>query len=611
MQAIILSAGKGTRLGDLTSNCNKSMLEINGQTIISTALDKIASTGIKEVIIVIGYNGQAIEASIGNYYMGMLITYVQNDNFENANNIYSIWLCRNFLTRSDTMILEGDLIFDQEIIDNVLSSIDNTIVVAPLASAMNGSIVEIDHFQNMHFSKSSKIVDPNSKKYKTVNIYLFTQKFSQQVYVPLLAKEVLSGNLNQYYEDVLNTDIIRTFFKLQILSDNNKWFEIDTPSDLMIASVLFSKGERKYNELVMNYGGYWRFPKIADHYYLTNPFFPNQQMLNELKEALGELILNYPSGRTLLNTLATPIYKCEKKHLLVGNGSSEMIKILLNKLPGKFGVIVPTFEEYLNIIDPTKLVTLLPSSENFEVTIEELEILSNQVDCIIIVNPNNPTGSHLSSDLILQLLNILHSKGKYLILDESFADFFIGESILSSKNLNRFDNLFIIKSLGKSHGIPGIRCGLLFSSNNRYMEILKNSLPIWNTNSILEHYLEIFPRYQRQFEQSCAKVAEERDCFYNELKEVSYLIPYPSYANFILCEVTTGSITASEIVHILLEEFNILVKFCGSKKGFGKREFIRIGIKDRRSNKLLITALIQIRDKLGISQNIVVPTYAM
>ena len=94
----------------------------------------------------------------------------------------------------------------------------------------------------------------------------------------------------------------------------------------------------------------------------------------------------------------------------------------------------------------------------------------------------------------------LKQSGKYLIYDESFADFYSDQeiSLINKPDLFKFENLIILKSLGKTYGIAGIRLGLLF--NKKYENIFKwrSYLPIWNINSFSEVFLDLLPRYQKE-----------------------------------------------------------------------------------------------------------------
>ena len=94
MQAIILAAGMGRRLGELTNDNTKCMLEVNGTRLINRTLDAIAAVGIKRAILVVGYKAENVKKWVGQSYNGREIVYVENPIYDQTNNIYSLFLAK-------------------------------------------------------------------------------------------------------------------------------------------------------------------------------------------------------------------------------------------------------------------------------------------------------------------------------------------------------------------------------------------------------------------------------------------------------------------------------------------------------------------------------------
>lgn len=99
----------------------------------------------------------------------------------------------------------------------------------------------------------------------------------------------------------------------------------------------------QYKKLTSRYGGYWRFPHLKDFCYLVNPYFPPARMMEELKSNFDILVRQYPSGMRINCLLAAKTFGISEEHIVLGNGAAELIKALLEELPGKVGVIRPTF----------------------------------------------------------------------------------------------------------------------------------------------------------------------------------------------------------------------------------------------------------------------------
>ncbi|MDO4556877.1 MAG: NTP transferase domain-containing protein, partial [Lachnospiraceae bacterium] len=119
MQAIILAAGMGKRLKELTQNNTKCMIKVNGITLIERMLHQIEKQKVKRIIIVVGYEGQKLIDYIGTLDISTPIVFVYNHIYDKTNNIYSLSLTRDYLCEDDTLLFESDLIFD----DSVLSAL--------------------------------------------------------------------------------------------------------------------------------------------------------------------------------------------------------------------------------------------------------------------------------------------------------------------------------------------------------------------------------------------------------------------------------------------------------------------------------------------------------
>ena len=112
MQAIILAAGMGRRLGELTSQNTKCMVKVNGVSLIDRLLGQLSRLALNRVVIVVGYKGQELKDYIGQRYAERLkIEYVENPVYDRTNNIYSLALAKDQLQEDDTLLIESDLIF--------------------------------------------------------------------------------------------------------------------------------------------------------------------------------------------------------------------------------------------------------------------------------------------------------------------------------------------------------------------------------------------------------------------------------------------------------------------------------------------------------------------
>ncbi len=297
---MILAAGMGRRLGELTRNNTKCMVEVNGEKLIDRAIRQLSKLNLKRLIIVVGYEGQKLMDHIGRRYDDVLkIEYINNPIYDRTNNIYSLALAKKELCEDDTILLESDLIYEDRMLEMIVRHRDpNHALVAKYESWKDGTMVTIDEDRNIvnFIPKQAFRYEDTDVYHKTVNIYKFSREFSENEYVPLLDAYCRVMGYNEYYEQVLRVLTMLHSSTLKALPiKDEKWYEIDDVQDLDIASTLFSEKEVKYKEYHKRYGGYWRFPKLMDYCYLVNPFFPPKQMKDELRANFDSRLTEDPS----------------------------------------------------------------------------------------------------------------------------------------------------------------------------------------------------------------------------------------------------------------------------------------------------------------------------
>jgi histidinol-phosphate/aromatic aminotransferase/cobyric acid decarboxylase-like protein/choline kinase len=598
MQALILAAGTGSRLGKHTKENTKCMLEINGETLIKQALEKLNNVGITKLILVIGYKKDNLISHVGNSYKNIQIEYVENPIYDKTNNIYSLFLAKDKLEEDDTILLESDLLFDQSILEKLLIDKRKSLaVVDKYQSWMDGTSVTLDEDDNItgFYGKKAFKFQNVQEYYKTVNIYKFSKEFSSKTYIPFLEAYSKAKGDNEYYESVLNILTILDGHELRAMKINDeKWYEIDDVQDKANAEVIFSKNAQDKLKLIQSrYGGYWRFPELRDFCYLVNPYFPTKKMQEEMKAYFYDLLSQYPSGQGTQRLLAGKMFGIESENIIVGNGAAEIIRGLGKAITGTFGLAFPTFNEYPESIGYDRVVQFIPKNKNFSYGINEIIELANKCDNLLLINPDNPSGNFISKDELLKLADKLLEMNKNFILDESFVDFSTNgeaETLINQDILDKYPNLIIIKSISKSYGIPGIRLGVLATSNNTIMAAIQKEITIWNINSYGEYFLQIIGKYKKDYVQGCIEISTERDRFYKRLQEIDYLEVVYSQANYFLLHVT-DRFTATELSEILLDRYELYIKDLTGKIGFEGKECIRLAVKNFDDNEFMIEKL--------------------
>ena len=601
MQAIILAAGMGKRLGEYTKNNTKCMVPVNGVPLIDRVLNQLSSLKLSRVVIVVGYEGQKLIDYIGNEYNGLKIEYIFNSIYDKTNNIYSLALAKDKMQEDDTLLLESDLIFDDRLFSLVVDNpCPNLALVAKYEAWMDGTMVQIDDERNIvnFVPKEAFRHEQADSYYKTVNIYKLSKEFSANRYVPFLEAYMKAIGNNEYYENVLR---ILSFLDCKDLKalpiTDEKWYEIDDKQDLDIAEALFADDEQLMQKFYSRYGGFWRFPKMLDFCYLVNPFFPSQRMLDEMKASFQTLLTEYPSGMKVNALLASKCWGVSEKYIVPGNGAAELIKFLMDNLNGKLGVIRPSFEEYPNRYQG-EVVTFIPQNSDFRYTGQDIiDYYANKdIANLLLINPDNPSGNFIPKDDILKVADWCKLNKVRFIVDESFVDFSEDYEICSMLDdtiLESYPNMIVVKSISKSYGVPGLRLGIMASADEVLIKEAKKYVSIWNINSFAEFFMQIFTKYSKDYHKACGSFQAERADFLSKLCEIPFIHVMPTQANFVLCEVKEPY-CSMEIVKRMLREHNILLSACSAKKGLQGGKYLRIAIRGHQDNARLIEAFKQL-----------------
>lgn len=591
----------GKRLGEHTKDNTKCMVKVNGVRLIDRMLTQLSTRGLSRVVIVVGYKKDELIKHIGNRYDDRIkIEYVHNDIYDRTNNIYSLALAKHYMIEEDTLLLESDLIFDDSMLDLLISNPEpNLALVAKYETWMDGTMVRISEDNDiMNFiPKKAFRYSDIEHYYKTCNIYKFSREFSTTQYVPFLEAYSKAMGNNEYYEQVLRvlTALDRSSLKALPIT-TEKWYEIDDVQDLDIAEAMFSPEEELLGKYYRRYGGYWRFPQLKDYCYLVNPYYPSQRMKEEMRANFDVLLTEYPSGMGVNSLLAGKYFGISQDYVVVGNGAAELIKSYIeNHVEGSIGIIYPTFEEYPNRTIAERIVKYVPNNADFAYTAKDIQTFfaEKEIKTLLVINPDNPSGNFIPVPDLRSLITWAREYDITMIVDESFVDFtdgFENNSLLHNSILEDHDNLVVVKSISKSYGVPGLRLGILASGDKELIARMKKEVAIWNINSFAEFYMQIYGKYEKDYTVACHRFIKERNIFFEELKAVSYLRVIPSQANYFLCEVT-DRYTATELTQLLLQRYNILIKDCGTKSAFAGKQYIRIAIRDRADNAYFVEAL--------------------
>lgn len=599
MQAIILAAGMGKRLKELTKNNTKCMVQVNGVTLIDRMLHQIEKQNVSQIVIVVGYEGRKLIDYIGTLDIRTPIRYIENPIYDKTNNIYSLALAKDWLCKDDTLLFESDLIFEDSVLTCLIDDPRETLALVDKYELwMDGTCVKLSEEDDIEaFIPGKKCsFDEIDEYYKTVNIYKFSRHFSQTRYVPFLEAYQRALGQNEYYEQVLR--VIAMLDSPEIKAKRltgQQWYEIDDIQDLDIASSMFAAEENQKVELLQGrYGGYWRYPRLMDFCYLVNPWFPPQKLMDEIKANFETLLTQYPSGMRVNSLLAAKNFGVRQENILVGNGAAELIKCLMNRFTGNVGIIRPTFEEYGHRYAEDKLVAFWPENEEFTYTAENLIQFfgDKNIQNLILINPDNPSGNYIAKDGLQKLIVWTKENKIKFVVDESFVDFAEEENatLIEQNMLDENRHVYVMKSISKSYGVPGLRLGILASGDEETILTLKQDVAIWNINSFAEFYMQIAEKYKNEYKSALKKFREERARFIEELQSIPEIRVIPTQTNFVMVELI-NKMTVKELNQRLVAKHHILIKDLTGKIQERGKQYVRIAIRTTEENNILLDAI--------------------
>ena len=335
--------------------------------------------------------------------------------------------------------------------------------------------------------------------------------------------------------------------------------------------------------------------EIIDFSGNLNPLGFPKRAEDALKENL-HLICTYPDKKYKALKQAIGTYTgADPSHIVVGNGSTELISTFIQTVHAKHSIIMgPAYSEY------EREVSLgggkfeyfpLKEEEDFKLNLPALlEALTPDVGMFVVCNPNNPTGTAIRTEEMCQILAHCKKIGASVMIDETYLEFSdILPEICSIPLVKEFDNLFVIRGTSKFFAAPGIRLGYGISSNQAFLDRFKTNTNPWSVNSLADFIGQhIFTDFEFH-KKTQTLVSEERRKAFAELSTWKNIKAYPSEANFILLKLKTDRITAHELFEKCIQK-KMLIRDASSFT-FLDESYLRFCILSPAHNAALLAEL--------------------
>jgi len=589
VKAVILAAGYGRRMRPLTDNRHKTLLDIGDDTIIGRIIDGLVDNNVLRIVVVTGYLRDELVGYLTRRYPNVDFEFVHNADYATTNNIHSMALAFDSIEiDSDIVLLESDLIFEPQVLSNLLADDrDNVALVDRYRSGMDGTVVTVEdgaitdvispHRQGANFDFSDK--------YKTLNIYKFAQGFVATEFRQLLTFYAQVIDDNVYYELMLGILIYMQRQRIDALLVDGRWAEVDDPNDLESALFVFDDS-RQVGVLEDSFGGYWNHD-IVDFCFIRNMYFPNGSVISELRNNLDELLWNYGSRQSVLNQKLAYYLLCDRANVLALNGAAQVYPVLGHLYNDKRILCpTPTFGEYERVFTPAAHYQDDGETQVGD-QLSQLDLAS--FDLVVIVNPNNPTGSLVETETIASLARSFPDTS--FLVDESFIEFSNTPSLLTILEDEPLDNIIVLKSLSKSLGVPGARLGYMYTTNTDLLAAIAKWIPIWNMNSVAENFMEILLKHRDTIADSFDRTRRDRDSFVARLEQSNVVRRVLGVAgNFVTCELEMSPDGLAAVQTTLLNEHRTYIKDV-SDKFVAERAFARFAVRLPAENSRLVDLL--------------------
>jgi len=295
-----------------------------------------------------------------------------------------------------------------------------------------------------------------------------------------------------------------------------------------------------------------------------------------------------PEARNLAETIKQTNQIPQQSEILLGNGSDEIIQLLLMALPAGSHVLAPSpsFVMYKQVALSLGLnyqsTPLLANTFELDISATLSAIEKTKPAVIFLAYPNNPTANLFR---LKDIEAILDASPGLVIIDEAYAPF--ADASFMEK-LPKYNNLLVMRTVSKL-GLAGLRLGYIAGNSDIIEQLNKIRLP-YNINSLTQLTAEFALNKQNLFKQQTQQICKDRSILMEQLSQLTGLTIYPSSANFILFK--TAKDQASQIFDALKKQ-GILIKNMSPQGGL-LTDCLRVTIGKPEENNLFIEAISQI-----------------
>jgi histidinol-phosphate aminotransferase len=607
-RAIVLAAGTGSRLSDGAEPPPKPLRSVAGVPLIVRVLRTLESVGIREAIVVTGYQGEAVRRVLGSEpSLGLELVFVENPEFTRKNGV-SLLAAKDFIDR-ECLLTMSDHLYSPELVRQLL--------LADLPKRACALGVDYDVERCFDLDDATKVLVERGliaaigKELETYNA-IDTGVFRVG---PSLVAEL--ERLYEVHGDCSLSEGVQALSKQGLFTAADvgevRWIDVDTPAALERAEAMLrvfgdalgdeagGQPSRAIDpEAIELFSPSWvraARPYNEDHFAIAeskqdtirlmsneSPFAPSQRVLRAIVEAATRGHL-YPGGTRELREKLGRRDRLEDENVLLGAGSTELIDVVIRTFvsPGEEVVLsVPTFSMYeARTRTVGGIPVLVPMTVEHEHDVPGMiRAVTERTKVIFLCAPNNPTGSRIAPEGLRRLLRL----GLPTVIDEAYYEF--GDEASFSYLIREFPNAVILRTFSKAFGLAGLRLGYALA-HPAVIRLLNRVKVPWNVPAITVAAASAALDDVAEFDARMGELKQARAELVQRLSQIPGLLPISSEGNFTLVDVSATGFSAERLVQALLAE-GVLIRSLAVHHA--QKSYVRVTVGTREQNARCIAA---------------------
>jgi threonine-phosphate decarboxylase len=345
--------------------------------------------------------------------------------------------------------------------------------------------------------------------------------------------------------------------------------------------------------------------EIVDFSASINPLGPSPHVWKAIASS-RHLLAHYPDPDCWdLRRALAAFWLIDPGQIVIGNGSTELIDALPRALEiHRFLLVQPTFSEYIAAMDRAGGYTTslyADRRDHYAIPIAQVrQVLEtgrshgHKIDGVLLCHPNSPTGQACTAEEMTALAKTACRHGRWLVIDEAFADYCSDRSVLSQ--VSSWPQVVVLRSLTKFYALPGLRVGYAVSSPATAKR-LQRRLPPWSVSTMGQVAALAAFNDKVHAQKSLTFMAQERERFRSKLAALPGCTVMPTYANYCFVELPRGQRACDIAEH--LRSRGVLIRDCSSVPGANSRS-VRFAVRARIENDRLIRELAQVLPNRGL-----------